>query len=127
MPRKPLILVVEDDPGLAWATGCDLRASGYLAVLVSDGAAALDFATEVQVDLIVLDLMMPVMDGWRFLQKRKTDPDLRRIPVIVATSSYEDPQEVGPDVDAVLPKPLPRDVLVRSIEEALSRSRPTGK
>lgn len=116
-----MVLVVEDDPGIAWATGADLRASGFLPVLVSDGEAALDFAAQIQVDVILLDLHMPVMDGWMFLQRRRQSPALRKIPVIIASSSYEHAGDVADDVEAILPKPLPRETLIAQVNAVLAR------
>ncbi len=98
------ILVVEDDCDAREALMTLLQMQGYSAVPAGNGKEALDYLSSAPTpDLIVLDLWMPVMDGWQFRNEQIRNPRLRNIPVIVLTAlTYR------PDVDAneILPKPV---------------------
>jgi len=100
------ILVVEDDKDLR-ATLCDaLDLEGYVAICVENGEAALrHLASGARPCVILLDLMMPVMDGWTFRQEILKDPSLASIPVIVMSAAA--PARVAAArAHAVLHKPL---------------------
>jgi CheY-like chemotaxis protein len=84
-----MILVVEDDPDIRSLVADLLAAEGYRVRTAADGREALDRAREKAPLAIVLDLMMPGMDGFQFLERAAHDPVLARIPVIVATASME--------------------------------------
>ena len=99
------ILIVEDDPGHARLIEKNLKRSNITNAItaVSDGRQALDFlfaegdfaGQELPSPLLVLlDLNMPVLDGYQVLEKMKADPRTRRIPVIVLTTT-DDPREVS--------------------------------
>src|SRR4051812_14514337 len=80
------ILVVEDNPDLRCVLSDALLDSGYDVSSVSNGAEALERAQEWLPDAILLDLMMPVMDGAEFLKARRDRPFLARVPVMVLTA-----------------------------------------
>jgi chemotaxis family two-component system response regulator Rcp1 len=95
------ILLVEDNPEDALLTRKALSNSKVLHTLqvVGDGFEALaylhrtsPFADSPQPDLILLDLVLPLKDGWEVLAEIKADPDLHRIPVVILTSLQEDKQ-----------------------------------
>jgi CheY-like chemotaxis protein len=100
------ILVVEDDKDLR-DTLCDaLELEGYVAVCVENGRAALrHLATSAKPCMILLDLMMPVMDGWTFRQELLKDPLLAAIPVIVMTAAAPARARAVPS-QGILYKPL---------------------
>jgi Amt family ammonium transporter len=80
------ILVVDDQPDVRERSVRALQAVGYVLVEAENGAEALDIAAEQRPDLVLLDLLMPVMDGFEFLERfRATEPG-RSVPVIVVTS-----------------------------------------
>lgn len=81
----PLILIADDDPLLRQILQHKLGASGYRVTAVEDGRAALDAAAS-RPSVIVLDAMMPVMDGFEALRRIKTDPNLRDINVVMLTA-----------------------------------------
>ena len=82
------ILVVEDDQGLREGLCDALELEGYAAVCVPNGDAALrHLATGARPCVILLDLMMPVMDGWAFRTRLLNDPALASIPVVVMTAA----------------------------------------
>jgi CheY-like chemotaxis protein len=84
---KPRILIVEDDASVREALAVFLEGEGYSVVEAGDGAEALTrLRTSEPVALILLDLMMPVMNGWEFRDAQARDPRLASIPVVVITA-----------------------------------------
>lgn len=88
---KAKILVVEDEEILLTALKEELGSGGYLAEGAADGVEGLEKAKSFKPDLILLDLLMPKMDGMEMLQKLKADAATRDIPVVILTnlSDYE--------------------------------------
>ena len=86
---KPLVLIADDDPLLRQILEHKLASNGYRVVAVEDGQAALDAAVE-RPSVIVLDAMMPVMDGFEALRRLKADPDLKGITVVMLTALKRD-------------------------------------
>jgi CheY-like chemotaxis protein len=85
------VLVVNDDVHLAESVCELLVAESYEACVAFDGLAAMEAVTDGQPDLILLDLFMPRLDGWGFLECRARDPALSRTPVLVwSVGSAED-------------------------------------
>ncbi|MCT7949117.1 hybrid sensor histidine kinase/response regulator [Ancylothrix sp. C2] len=83
------ILIVDDEPEIVWLLTTVLMEKGYKVYQANDGNAALDIATLNQLDLILLDLMMPVMDGYEVCQRLKFEESTREIPVIFLSGSDE--------------------------------------
>jgi two-component system chemotaxis response regulator CheY len=82
------VLIVEDNEGTREALALLLQAAGYTTAEAANGRTALTFLhTHPAPRLILLDLMMPVMDGWEFLRERRKDPELARIPVVLFTAA----------------------------------------
>jgi CheY-like chemotaxis protein len=109
------ILVVEDDAD-SRAALCDAMIdAGYLPFAVADGVEALEhLRTGARPNLIVLDLMLPRIDGWRFLSIVADEPDLQGIPVLVCTGAV-DPRPPGVPRDHVLTKPIKLDALMEFV------------
>jgi CheY-like chemotaxis protein len=106
------ILVVEDDEDSRGALCDALIDSGYLPFAVADGVEALEhLRTGARPNLIVLDLMLPRIDGWRFLTIVAGEADLSGIPVVVCTGAA-DANPPGVPRDHVLTKPIKLDVLM---------------
>lgn len=106
------ILVVEDDLGSRQALANVLRDRGYQVTAVGDASQAMArLRRQPHPDLIVLDLMMPGMDGWDFRQEQKKDPAIAGIPVVAVSA-------VGKlvDVEVSLRKPLDYDELLAAVE-----------
>ena len=80
------ILVVEDDPAVRMLLADSLKAQGYKTITAKDGAQALKMTQERQIDLILLDMMLPDIGGLEVLETLKADPDLKTIPVIVVSA-----------------------------------------
>jgi CheY-like chemotaxis protein len=102
------VLVVDDDPSIRRMIVAALRRDGYDFLEAPNGREALDLMRSDHPDVVVLDLMMPVVSGWQVLEERATEAALRDIPVIIV-SANRDP-EVGTVLDqgvcAFLPKPF---------------------
>lgn len=109
------ILLVDDHPDIVRLLQISLRGEGHEILTASDGAQALERVQADRPDLIILDVVMPEIDGWRVLNRIKTDPELRHTVVVMLTVK-DHPQDValGLDIgaDFYLGKPFsPRDVI----------------
>ena len=114
------VLVVEDDEAIRMLIADALEFEGYDVVTATNGADALAKLVTVRPDAIVLDLMMPVMDGWAFLSARREHPEYSRIPVLVVSASH-DLTATAPQlgVRACLAKPFNLDVLLAVVERLI--------
>jgi CheY-like chemotaxis protein len=121
MPRRFEVLVVEDDDDVREALLFLLEDEGVHAVGATDGRDALEkIENGLRPALILLDLMMPVMDGERFLRARKVDPGLAAIPVVVVSAMQRmrvDPVEL--DVDELIPKPVDPARVLETVRQYL--------
>jgi signal transduction histidine kinase len=117
--KRPLgktLLIVEDDQDIREALDGLLRMEGYDVMGCANGLEALQqLRRGPQPDVILLDLMMPVMDGWQFRIEQKRDPSLASIPV-VALSADATPKAAAIDAEAYLKKPVDYETLVETIE-----------
>jgi two-component system, OmpR family, alkaline phosphatase synthesis response regulator PhoP len=109
------ILVVDDEPQVVWMLQFSLEAEGYQTLSARDGRSALDEVREHHPRVVLLDIMMPVMDGWAFLEELQEIPEQERPRVIVvsARSSLRDrakAAELG--ADAFVAKPFNVDDLL---------------
>ena len=118
------ILVVDDEPQVVWMLQFSLEAEGYQTLSARDGRAALDEVREHRPKIVLLDIMMPVMDGWAFLEELQALPadERPRVIVVSARSSLRDrakAAELG--ADAFVAKPFNVDdllVVLHDIEQA---------
>jgi len=108
------ILVVEDDASTRAALGDFLKLEGYAVDCVRDGIEALEYAHHHTPCLIILDLIMPRMDGWQFRAEQKKDPALAKCPVVVLSASTRDRQI---DAEVVLQKPVDLEGLLSAVQE----------
>lgn len=104
------VLVVDDDPSIRKMVIAALKrdALGYTFAEAGNGRDALDVMRDQLPDVVVLDLMMPLVSGWDVLRERASDEDLRKIPVIVV-SANRDPElalAMQGGICAFLPKPF---------------------
>ena len=115
----PTILFADDDQELANLHALFLRRRGYDVLLATDGEEALAKIVAAPPTLVVADLRLPKLDGWRLCQRIKQDARLSRIPVILLSGLLD--QESGRDelADASLPKPCPPERLLEKIRELL--------
>lgn len=116
------ILIVEDDYDIRVTLAEILEGEGYAVNGVSNGAEALAFLqTHPHPCLILLDLMMPVMNGWQFRIEQKQNPDLRTIPVVVisADSNIRD-KAASIEASGFVSKPIDLDELLSQVKKACS-------
>ncbi len=88
MPKK--ILVVDDERPIVRLVQVNLEHAGYEVVAAYDGKEALQKVEQEKPDLIILDVMMPQMDGFEVMQRLQADPKTRDIPVIMLTAKAQD-------------------------------------
>ncbi len=129
-PDKPRILVVEDDLSTREALSMLLSAEGYGVSTAADGVAALEQLHDGQrPGLILLDLMMPLMDGWQFRNEQLRDPGLANIPVIVCSASWRAGQGGGSTLQALayLDKPVDPRELIAVVQRSYPSRRTSGQ
>ena len=116
-PRK--VLVIDDDDALADVVRQVLRDAGYSVATVRHGAAALELTKHVSPDLILLDLSMPIMDGWSFVgQYRRSGHDGARIVLLTANTQAPDiAHSLG--ADGYITKPFDVDDLVAIVRREM--------
>lgn len=125
MTTKKKILVVEDEAELIGAIQIRLEQAGYEVLTASDGQEALEKARMENPDLIVLDLMLPKIDGYKVCRMLKFDENYKRIPVVMLTArAQEKDEDLGYEVgaDAFITKPFKYRVLLAKIAELLGGS-----
>jgi CheY-like chemotaxis protein len=113
------ILVVDDEPDERFLAGRALTKQGHEVVVAGDGAAGLKAVREWSPDLVVTDIMMPVMDGAEFIRRLRSDPATAGIPILAASGTTE---RAGA-ADAVLKKPYDDRQLVMIANTLLEKGR----
>ena len=116
------VLVVDDEETIRLTVAEALEDEGYEVVTAQNGAEALDRVRVTEPDALVLDLMMPVLDGWGFLQACRQEALCASIPVLVM-SAYRKLAEAGPAelrVDRVVAKPFELEALLMAVEELVA-------
>ena len=112
-------MVVEDDETVAVMIRKRLEAAGYDTLLAGNGQQALDVLAKGGVDTIVLDLMMPVMDGWQFRSQQIRDAALASIPVIVVSAAGKE-RMADIEANAYLSKPVDLEQLLAEVTQYCS-------
>jgi DNA-binding response OmpR family regulator len=109
------VLVVEDDPDMAEIMRYVLRREGYEVRVAENGQRGLEAAAERLPGLILLDMLMPVMDGWQCARELRAKYG-RRLPIVVVSAAeHMRSRCAGLDVDDVLPKPFELKELLRLV------------
>jgi len=127
---KPRILVVDDEPEAVELVEFNLKQAGYAVTTAADGAEALKKARSQPPDLVVLDVMLPEMDGFEICKTLRLDATTAKVPIIMLTAKAAEIDRVlGLELgaDDYLTKPYsPRGLLLR-IKKILARSQPEEK
>ncbi len=119
------VLIIDDEPELLKLLDYNLTKSGYLALSAKDGPAGLEMARKHAPDLVILDVMMPGMDGWEVCKKLRQDPATASIPLIMLTAKAEEADRVlGLELgaDDYLTKPFGVRELLARVKALLRRA-----
>lgn len=120
--EKKKILLVDDERDLVETMIYQLEAAGYQVITAYDGAEGLEKAKAEKPDLMILDLMLPKMDGYKVCGLLKKDSRYSRIPIILFTArAQESDMRLGEEVgaDAYITKPFESKMLLNKIESLL--------
>ena len=129
MAKRPKILLIDDDVDFVEATKTVLKSEPYDIVVAHEGDEGLRKAREENPDLILLDVVMPVKDGFTAAEQLKKDPKLSKIPVIMLTAFSSKGQETsiprsrgfGLETEDYIEKPVAPDELLSRVKRALKR------
>jgi CheY-like chemotaxis protein len=119
--RAKTVLLVEDDLSIRDIVQDELEEGGYDVVPATNGKQAIEYLTldaTSHPDLIILDLMTPIVTGWQVLEQLRANPELSRIPVIVVTAASAD-KPTG--ATAVLRKPFRMETLFATVRASLDK------
>jgi two-component system, cell cycle response regulator DivK len=125
--ERPLILIVEDQSDLRHLYATQLVLSGFDVIEAENGADAVTETTDRTPDVVLMDLSLPIVDGWEATRRLKNDLRTAHIPVLALTAhdgAGELERATKAGCDWFVPKPCPPDALVVEIRRVLSGSRP---
>ncbi|MFL5758432.1 MAG: response regulator transcription factor [Thermomicrobiales bacterium] len=124
----PRILVVDDEQAVADLIEVVLVGEGYTVAIARDGAQGLLLARDWNPDLILMDVMLPGVDGGTAIRRLKNDPETTGIPIVAMSAgrTIRSQSEELNDADAVLSKPFDIDALLAQVNFLLSRRRTEG-
>ncbi|MGZ6141718.1 MAG: ATP-binding protein [Myxococcales bacterium] len=116
------VLLVDDDPEILEATGSVLREWGYAVDEARDGATALSLARGARPDLMLVDLMMPVMDGWTLVRRLREEKVAENVPLVIFSADRVAREKARSlHADAALRKPFELEELQNVVEKLLSQ------
>ncbi len=120
--ESPLVLVVDDDPDGRDMYTATLAASGFRVEQAIDGFEAVDKGYKMRPDVILMDLLMPRLDGWEVIGWLKSNRNTRDIPIVAVTGAQEEQRELARQagVHSVLVKPCAPEALLGEIRRVLS-------
>jgi two-component system sensor histidine kinase/response regulator len=124
MDTQPLILIIDDDPGLLMGVAATIKKHGYRVVTADDGNEGFAKAKEALPDLILSDVMMPPPDGFELRKMMSVDPQLSSIPFIFLTAKSDSDDKVNAisdGADDYITKPFVTNELIARIGAVLRR------
>jgi CheY-like chemotaxis protein len=127
MEKMPYILIVDDDPDILEGILTILESQPYRVATARDGKKCMEMIQQEPPDLLILDLLMPRMDGWGVIREMRSEPRLTSIPVMILTTVIEDASRrryeletgLAMDVQDYVQKPARPADLIRRIERLL--------
>jgi len=120
------ILVVDDEPDVASLLALLLKSQGYDVTSASDGPEALEKARSGKPDLILLDIMLPKLDGYKVARMLKFDENFRHIPIIMLTAKIQEKdKQIGMEMgaDAYITKPFNTPQLLELVKDTLVKKK----
>jgi len=123
LPKK--ILIVDDDPGIVVALQFLMEQQGYNVLTAESGEFALELLHRYNPDLVILDIMLPGIDGWEVCEIVRLNPDCRNIKIIFLTaksSEVEIAKGLALGGDAYITKPFLNDQLVAKVKDLLRKN-----
>ncbi|MBI2864992.1 MAG: response regulator transcription factor [Chloroflexi bacterium] len=126
-PKKAVILVVDDDPRYVQLVRVNVNASGYRVLTATDGATAVKMVETMQPDLVILDVMMPGLDGYEVCRRIR---EFSLVPIILLTArgeQYHKLQGFRSGADDYVTKPFGAQELIARMEAILRRTNPPKK
>ncbi len=129
MDKQPYILIVDDDPDILENIITVLETQPYRLDTARDGKKCMEMVAEDIPDLLILDLLMPRMDGWGVIREMRNTPGYARVPIMVLTTVIEDASRrryeletgIAMDVQQYIQKPVAPVELIRRVEKLLTK------
>ena len=127
MEQGPYILVVDDDPDVLEGILAVLESQPYRLATARDGKKCMEMVSQEMPDLLILDLLMPHMDGWGVIREMRSEPRYANVPIMVLTTVVEDASRrryeletgMAMDVQDYAEKPVKPAELLRRVDKLL--------
>ncbi len=121
---KLKVLVADDEPALRKLLKTNMELEGYETLEASNGAEVLECVERDNPDIILLDIMMPVMDGWEVMTALAANPEYSQKVILVSAKASDDAQLQGWELgaDEYITKPFDLDALLRRVRDVAARS-----
>ena len=121
---KLKVLVADDEPALRKLLKTNMELEGYVTIEAANGAEVLESVRRDNPDIILLDIMMPVMDGWEVLTELANNPEYSQKVILVSAKASDDAQLQGWELgaDEYITKPFDLDALLERVREVAARS-----
>ncbi len=116
------ILIIDDDPTVSELIKRQLTKDAYNVVIANNGKEGIELARKIKPNLITLDILMPEMDGWSVLRTLKADPEVSKIPVVMASILDEKNKGFSLGAADFVSKPIEKDRLINSIQSLIGKS-----
>ena len=129
MSEKPRLLLVDDEPSIVKMVGKRLEVEGFDVIVAMDGEEGLTKAQTEHPDLIILDLMLPKLNGYEVCTRLKRDTSYQKIPIVLFTAKAQNKDEaLGMEcgANAYVRKPFRAQELLEKIRTLLAASSPPG-
>ena len=126
---RPIVLIAEDQTDLRQLYAQQLALSGFDVIEAANGAEAIDLVSSQLPDVVLMDLSMPIVDGWEATRRLRADARTANIPVVALTAhdgSGELQRATMAGCDWFVPKPCPPDALITEVRRVLEAPRPSA-
>ena len=129
MEREPYILIVDDDPDILEGILTILETQPYRLATARDGVKCMEMVREEKPDLLILDLLMPRMDGWGVIRELRSEPRFSDIIIMILSTVVEDASRrryeletgMAMDVQAYIQKPARPDDLIQRVAKFIQK------